>query len=250
MTKQSPPESSRGARWILILSALGVATALFVVWVVGREKPRRSDNETSSASGADARRENVRRSGGAESRRGSTPSRRKSWSGRGDRRRLAKLLGRRPPGEAPASGEAGGHGGEAAYGGESVDETPDPVFPVNAQGIRGAIRERISEVKECYEGWQAFDDTLAGKLVVAFTIEPDPDGDLARISRAELQSSSLHHPGLERCVLVMMESLRFEAPENGSVTVRYPFRFRTGKSETADSGGRLRRRGSGSAPSW
>ena len=98
--------------------------------------------------------------------------------------------------------------------------------PLTAKGIRGAIRARIEEIKECYEGWLADDDELGGKLILAFTIEKDADGELARISNAEIQQSSLDHPGLERCVLVMAESLSFEPPEGDKVTVRYPFRFK------------------------
>jgi len=97
-----------------------------------------------------------------------------------DRARLARLLGR-----------GMGHGAvtdpEAPGGPEDVDEPA--IWPLTAKGIKGAMRARIAEIKECYDGWLAADDQLGGKLVLAFTIEADPDGENARISSAEIQES-------------------------------------------------------------
>jgi len=216
--------SKRAARWILVLSVLGLAVALVLVMVARRQTPRHTPRATRSGSRSDVR--DKRNAPATQRRRASQASRRIARTGRVDRRRLAALLGWKP-GHPPSPGEMGsGRGSSRSGGGPPVDGDSPTVFPLTAKGIRGAIRERIAEIKECYDGWLASDDTLEGQLTLAFTIEADPDGDLARISRAQIQSSTLEHRGLERCVLVMAESLLFEAPSGGAVTVRYPLRFR------------------------
>ncbi len=231
MKKNAPKTSNRAAWWILILAVLGLAMALIFVMVVRREKPR-SGSRASASTKSGASTGGVRGPGsgrGASNRLAPPASRREALSRRVNRRRLAELLGRTSKGTRPETpGHGPGSGTPGSRGDPPLDEEPPTVFPLNAKGIRGAIRARIEEIKECYDGWLATDDTLGGKLVLAFTIEKDPDGELARISSAEIQGSTLQHPGLERCVLVMAESLSFEAPEDGRITVKYPFRFAPG----------------------
>jgi outer membrane biosynthesis protein TonB len=86
------------------------------------------------------------------------------------------------------------------------------------------MRARIQEVKECYEGWLTEEPDLGGRLVVSFAIEASGDGS-ARIREARIQGLGLGHRALESCVLVMVESLQFEAPPKGRVEVSYPFFF-------------------------
>ncbi|MFH2009819.1 MAG: AgmX/PglI C-terminal domain-containing protein [bacterium] len=119
---------------------------------------------------------------------------------------------------APHPGDGAGPAGR----GESDD--PPTIFPVTAQGIRGALRSRIEELKACYDGWLQEDPELGGELVVAFSIETT-DQDHARVTETAIDSATMDHGHLESCVLVMVESLRFENPTQGRVTVRYPFRF-------------------------
>lgn len=214
---------------ILSLAVLAVGVGLILMWVAGQREVR-GDRAASSHAGR-MRPISVGRRVNPEGRDPST----RSVPRRVDRAKLARLLrqGSPPggvadpearPGSAP--GSSAGSGPAARGSGDPEDDADTTVWPLTAKGIRGAIRARIAEIKECYDGWLAADDELGGKLVLAFTIETDPEGELARVSNTEIQDSSLDHPGLERCVLIMAESLRFEAPAGGKVTVRYPLRFR------------------------
>jgi hypothetical protein len=237
MAKNAPEVSPHGARWILILAVLGVVTGLIVVLVVRRENPPRSSRSSSSAPGSKVHTDHTGTGDGVHM--ASRVSRQRSTMAPVDRRRLAELLRRSRTGHRPAPGsmpnDSDGNRRAAGPDDDPADDpsddpalAEDPVFPISAKGIRGAIQARIAEIKECYEGWLGADDTLEGKLILAFTIEADANGELARISNAEIQGSTLEHAGLERCVLVMAESLRMEVPAEGTVTVRYPFRFRSG----------------------
>ena len=232
MTRDKRP-SATASRWILALAALAVVIGSLLVLVA-----RRGASERSSPSQKETRSRQV--TGAA---RAATASDAPVASRRpGDRRRLAEQLRqlrlRRRAMSPPATGtpegtvdrgsdphREAGRGGRADRGETDPGEENDDVqWPVNREGIRGAIRARISEIKECYEGWLSEDPTLGGQVVVSFTIESG-DGGAARIREAGIHGSDVEHPWLERCILVMVESLQFEPPPEGRVVVRYPFRF-------------------------
>jgi hypothetical protein len=234
--------TSRGSWWILSLAVLAVAMGLVLLQVTRPKERQATRSGRRGAMSAGSRGQGSgTRTGGAD------PMER--WRGakgvpmgtpaRVNRERLARLLGRGMRHGAAGEGDpeargaggdngAGGGGSGGAPGAQDAEDAEDPtIWPLTAKGIKGAIRARIAEIKECYDGWLAADDELGGKLLLAFTIEADPDEEHARISNAEIQQSSLAHPGLERCVLVMAESLRFEPPPGDKITVRYPFQFRS-----------------------
>lgn len=227
--------TSQGSWWILILALLAVAMGL-VLLLVTRPRPKERQATLSGRRGATSA--GSRGQGGQTRTGGADPMGRwrsaKGIRNRVDRERLARLLARgmRPGavlnGDPGARGAGVDDGGGGPRGTQDAEDAEDPtIWPLTAKGIKGAIRARIDEIKECYDGWLAADDELGGKLLLAFTIVADPDGEHARISNAEIQQSSLAHPGLERCVLVMAESLRFEPPPGEKITVRYPFKFRS-----------------------
>lgn len=113
------------------------------------------------------------------------------------------------------------------------------VYAPDALGIRAAMNEARPLVAECYEGWVRAHPDLAGRLTVTFTIaDPTPgsaadDADEARITKVALAASTLDHALLEGCVLNVVSGLRFDRPEDGSLTVSYPFVFATDAPRTA-----------------
>jgi hypothetical protein len=112
--------------------------------------------------------------------------------------------------------------------GERDDEERGMIYAATPEGIRGAVQEAAPKIKECYEGWVAANPDLAGHLKVSFTISTETDADeIAHVTRAHVVDSELAHGLLEGCVLNMMEGLSFDPPEDGEITVTYPFKFDT-----------------------
>lgn len=109
------------------------------------------------------------------------------------------------------------------------EDEPDPatalVWSPDKEGIQGAVREVIPEIKECYEGWLEADRTLGGTLRVRFSIEVPEGGTEAQVTNAALLSSDMDHPFMEGCVLNAMSQLRFDPPQNGKLDVTYPLKF-------------------------
>ncbi|MFK7988836.1 MAG: TonB family protein [Sandaracinaceae bacterium] len=85
--------------------------------------------------------------------------------------------------------------------------------------IQRVVRRHTSEIQRCYE---RADNRPEGRVNVMFTI-----GRTGRVESANLRESTLHHPGIESCILSSVRRWTFPRPEgDGTVAVSYPFIFR------------------------
>lgn len=101
------------------------------------------------------------------------------------------------------------------------DELPTP-YEFSKEGLRGAIEEKMPEIRECYEAWKKQNPGLAGRLLVGFDIAADNRG-AAEVQHIELVDGGVGQPFMEGCVLNAFQDIRFEEPPGGGqVKVRYP----------------------------
>lgn len=146
----------------------------------------------------------------------------------------------------PSGGSAGWTGPSAEASGEAqrqradLDDEPladdDPplrtIWPVDREGIQGAVKEAIPELKHCYEEWLKQDPALEGKLVLDFSIDVPEDGrtaedgtELAAITTIAVRDSTMEHPWMEACAMSVFGDLHFDPPAGGGVEVSYPVIF-------------------------
>jgi len=95
------------------------------------------------------------------------------------------------------------------------------VVPVGLERdeVDRVVRSRLGIFRACYQVVLNHDDTLAGRLDLAFDI--DAKGDVAG---AVIKSSTLGAPAVETCILRQVQRLKF--PAGGALThVRYPLLF-------------------------
>ncbi len=86
--------------------------------------------------------------------------------------------------------------------------------------IRRYIRRSLGKIRHCYEKQLLLEPTLAGKVVVDFTIAPTGDVSSAKASGLHEEVSS--------CVGRVIEAIKFPKPRGGGlVQVHYPFNFVT-----------------------
>jgi metallo-beta-lactamase class B len=87
--------------------------------------------------------------------------------------------------------------------------------------IRGVIRDHLTEVSACSEAALAGDPALFGQVMVQFTISAT-----GQVTASVAQSSTLHNPRIENCVVLAVRAWRFPKPVGGGVViVSYPFLF-------------------------
>jgi hypothetical protein len=107
---------------------------------------------------------------------------------------------------------------------DGVHPGEEYVWASDRHGIRSAVRASIPAVRQCYAAWLEANPALGGRIVVRFTIAPSTPGDEgARVQGAEVVESNMDHPLMESCVTAVLSTLTFEVPEDGILTVTYPF---------------------------
>jgi hypothetical protein len=121
---------------------------------------------------------------------------------------------------APRSADPAGAGKD----GEQADAPP----VLDANYVRERIKEDLVPVAiECYESALADDPTLAGTLVVNFTILGDPEvGGVVDDATIADEGSTLANEFVRECIRESMMAVQFDAPpEGGRVEVTYPIKF-------------------------
>jgi hypothetical protein len=101
---------------------------------------------------------------------------------------------------------------------------PPAAAPSGRASIQTTIRSHLREVRDCYDAELAPAPDLAGRLTVAFDIDP-----AGTVLDARVEDTTLPGPPGERvgaCILRHLRTWTFAPPESGALTtVRYPFVF-------------------------
>ncbi|XXF81010.1 TonB family protein [Myxococcaceae bacterium GXIMD 01537] len=96
--------------------------------------------------------------------------------------------------------------------------------------IAKVIRDHMAEIKYCYETELNKNPSLAGKVAVAFTIDP-----AGSVSEANVSETTLGNSTAENCMLRRIRRWKFPEPKGGGVVaVTYPWIF---SPAGADTGG-------------
>ncbi|MCB9591658.1 MAG: TonB family protein [Sandaracinaceae bacterium] len=99
------------------------------------------------------------------------------------------------------------------------EESGSGVFDPNI--VTRQIRARIRAIQTCYERELRNNPTLAGRVLVRFTIQPT-----GTVSGATATENSTGSPAVATCVVSTISRFRFNpGPEGGAVTFAYPFVF-------------------------
>jgi TonB family protein len=101
-----------------------------------------------------------------------------------------------------------------------TDESPDVSGKLDRNIIAATVRKYLAGIKACYEYQLKRDPNLKGKITVRFTI--GIDGNVEAVS---ILSSSLEDELVKACVKRRIQRWVFPKPEEGTVTVVYPFIF-------------------------
>lgn len=93
--------------------------------------------------------------------------------------------------------------------------------------VREAVQGLLPLITECYSTALETKPTLAGTIVVKFTIEGEPGvGGLVTQSAIDPEQSEIQDPDFAECVQETMFALEIDPPRNGgTVDVTYPFKF-------------------------
>ncbi|MCB9592645.1 MAG: TonB family protein [Sandaracinaceae bacterium] len=103
------------------------------------------------------------------------------------------------------------------------DESGSGVFDPSL--VTRQIQARSRSLQACYERELRQNPTLAGRVLVRFTIQPS-----GVVTGATATQNGTGSPAVAACVVSMVSAFRFNpGPEGGSVTFTYPFVFGPGR---------------------
>ena len=131
----------------------------------------------------------------------------------------------------------GSSGGPALDSGDLGEERPVdgqikqlPPRPTGGTGVipgdtvRRIVGRDIGAIKGCYERQLRRNPTLAGRIVVSFTI-----GGGGRVVRATASQNTMGNAAVAQCIAGRFRRMRFPEPDGGNVTYHTPFLFRPGQ---------------------
>lgn len=139
-----------------------------------------------------------------------------------------------PPVRAPSPSPAPAPASPPAPVRDVLEEVSSPalegdvmVWGLDKESIHEALLSNTEAYRQCYEEWAENTPGLGGKLTIQFTIGKDSDNaEVATIIDISAAESELNHAFFEGCVMNVISGLKFEPPEEGTVSVHIPYRFR------------------------
>ncbi len=125
-------------------------------------------------------------------------------------------------------GSGGGYfGRKASRGIGTASGSPIILGSIDRSSIEKVIKRHLNQIRYCYQRELQKDPDLAGKITVKFVIAPD-----GSVSSAEVATSTVANPILEKCVTRRFLKMKFEPPAGGGIViVRYPIVFNVQEEE-------------------
>lgn len=114
------------------------------------------------------------------------------------------------------SGGGGGEGLGEGGSGLSISGSGE----ISESAIAKALEKALPRFQYCYEKALLTDASLAGTIVLQWTIDTN-----ARVSDTKVVRSQLNNSTLHSCLSAELSKVRFPAPKGSSVSIRYPFAF-------------------------
>lgn len=133
-------------------------------------------------------------------------------------------------------GRGGGGYGSIDLGGRGKDSTriipgkTTVVGGLDKDVIMKVIKRHQNEIKFCYEQELQKNASLAGKVAVAWTIDP-----AGAVSDANVSESSISNANVESCIVQRIRRWKFPEPQGGGVVnVTFPWIFKAAGDDSAD----------------
>jgi len=112
-----------------------------------------------------------------------------------------------------------GKGGSSALG--VVGGSPIILGSLDRSLISDVIKRHMNQIRYCYQRELQKNPSLAGKVVMRFTIGVD-----GKVPKATTKTSTLSNSAVERCIEGRFRRMTFPPPTGGGIVmVTYPFIF-------------------------
>ncbi len=91
---------------------------------------------------------------------------------------------------------------------------------IDRKGVNKVVRMHTRAIRRCYEKQLKANPNLKGKISVTFMIN-----DRGRVQLVEITADTVGDPKVATCIKSVVKRWRFPRPEEGPVSIEYPFVF-------------------------
>ena len=91
---------------------------------------------------------------------------------------------------------------------------------INQDAIEKALAKRLERFQYCYEKALLSDATLAGNIMMGWTISAGGRPGSIRVVKSQMNNSKLN-----ACMTKEIRAIRFPSPKGGIVKIKFPFNF-------------------------
>ena len=107
---------------------------------------------------------------------------------------------------------------------KTMIDDPLVVGAIDRSLVDEVVRRHLNQLRYCYQRELTRQPTLAGKVVVHFTISKD-----GSVSSSRIKTSTMNYQPVESCMVRQFLRMQFPKPKGGGfVVVSYPFLFSPG----------------------
>ncbi len=118
-------------------------------------------------------------------------------------------------------------------GDDDAPALPPPTGTLSKESVQAAIQSVKPRIAACYDSALKGDPELAGTVVVQFALVAKDGVGVVDSGLIDDEKSTAKSLFFQACVLEAVGNAPFEAPEDGSVNVTYPFRFESAPTDSA-----------------
>lgn len=142
-------------------------------------------------------------------------------------------------GGGPGGGTIGGLNGQPGGdgpGGQPRPKTPEKGKPkikevtisgaptagkfCKAESVKAVVTKKSARIRNCYERRLLADPKLSGKIIAQWKIQLD-----GSVKDAKVASSTMSDDEVGRCLVRLLETSKFDAPDGGVCVIEFPFSF-------------------------
>ncbi len=142
-------------------------------------------------------------------------------------------------GGGPGNGTIGGLNGQPGgdgNGGQPRPKTPEKGKPkikevtisgaptagkfCKAESVKAVVTKKSARIRNCYERRLLADPKLSGKIIAQWKIQLD-----GSVKDAKVASSTMSDDEVGRCLVRLLETSKFDAPDGGVCVIEFPFSF-------------------------
>ncbi len=101
-----------------------------------------------------------------------------------------------------------------------LEQNASSFYLCKAESVKAVVTKKSARIRNCYERRLLADPKLSGKIIAQWKIQLD-----GSVKDAKVASSTMSDDEVGRCLVRLLETSKFDAPDGGVCVIEFPFSF-------------------------